>query len=420
MSVESTTAERALGVRITRLVALLAVQVFPLVALALVYPLVAVELHEALIGGRTVASIMVTAATLAPLLAQTVSAPVYRLIDGVERADRWRVGAQSLRAIPRALLIGVPIALLASLLIGYGLDWSPAATGALIGVVELHLLLSALLVASYATGGKLSLLITWSTYAAALLLVPGLVWAPATAAILAQTTTLVIAAIRVHPRRIGRVPAGVLSTAVTRGVADVLPLWSIPLAVLAADPERFLAGPVFAGMLPAIVSYHVFFETSAEPMWRRIDRLRRSMGVLPYDALERDLRTMRLHAGRGLVRITVVEALLAGVTALLIGAAKWDGVPLFLGVLAVSGIGVVMLAQVYTYGMLRPGVPIAVSGLVLLPMIVIAELVHVTPAEMLLTIGATYAIVAVVVGFLNRQAWRLPEYSLFWRGALAS
>ena len=42
MTVESTSTERALGVRITRLVALLAVQVFPLVALALVYPLVAV------------------------------------------------------------------------------------------------------------------------------------------------------------------------------------------------------------------------------------------------------------------------------------------------------------------------------------------------------------------------------------------
>ncbi|RIX28798.1 hypothetical protein D1781_15535 [Amnibacterium setariae] len=420
MTVESTSAERALGVRVTRLVALLAVQVFPLVALALVYPLVAVQLHEMRIGGQSVASVMVTAATLAPLLAQTVSAPVYRLIDGIERADRWRVGAQSLRAIPRALVIGAPIALLTSLLIAYGLAWSPEATAALVGVVELHLLLSALLVASYATGGKASLLVTWSSYAAALLIMPTLVWAPATAAIVAQATILVVAAVQVRPQRIGRVPAGVLSAAVTRGVADVLPLWCIPLAVLAADPARFLAGPVFAGMLPAIVSYHVFFETSAEPMWRRIDRLRRSMGVMPYEALERDLREMREHAGRGLLRVTIVEALLAGVTVLIVGAAKWDGVPLFLGVLAVSGIGVVMLAQVYTYGMLRPGVPVAVSGLVLLPMIVITEVVHVTPAEMLLTIGATYAVVAVATGFLNRQAWRLPEYSLFWRSALSA
>ncbi|GAA4753209.1 hypothetical protein GCM10025783_27630 [Amnibacterium soli] len=418
MTNDSISAERTLGVRVTRLVALLAVQVFPLVALALVYPLVAVELHRFQIGGQTIASVMVTAATLAPLLAQTVSAPVYRLIDGIEREDRWRVGAQSLRAIPRALLIGVPIALLASLLIAHALSWRAEATAALAGVVELHLLLSALLVASYATGGKVSLLLTWSSYAAALLAAPTAVWVPATAAIAVQGTILVIAAVRVRPQPIGPVPAGVLATSVTRGVADVLPLWSIPLAVLAADPSRFLAGPVFAGMLPALVSYHVFFETSAEPMWRRIDRLRRAMGVMPYSALERDLREMGDAAHRGLRRVTVITALLAGVTVLLVGAAKWDGVPLFLGVLAVSGIGVIMLAQVYTYGMLRPDVPIAVSGLVLLPAIVIGEAIQLTPAQMLLTIGSTYLAVAVLIDVLNRRAWRLPEYSLFWRSAL--
>jgi hypothetical protein len=419
MTNEPTSAERTLGVRITRLVALLAVQVFPLVALALVYPLVAVALHQVRIGGQTIASVMVTAATLAPLLAQTVSAPVYRLIDGIEREDRWRVGAQSLRAIPRALLIGVPIALLASLLIAHALTWSAEATGVLAGVVELHLVLSALLVASYATGGKVSLLLTWSSYAAALFAAPTLVWAPATAAIVTQGAILVIAAIRVRPQRIGVVPAGVLAASVTRGVADVLPLWSIPLAVLAADPSRFLAGPVFAGMLPALVSYHVFFETSAEPMWRRIDRLRRAMGVAPYSTLARDLQDMRDAAHRGLRRVTVVTVLLGGVTVLLVGAAKWNGVPLFLGVLAVSGIGVVMLAQVYTYGMLRPDVPIAVSGLVLLPAIVIGEAIQLTPAQMLLTIGGTYLAVAVLVDVLNRRAWRIPEYSLFWRSALA-
>ena len=419
MSVQSSSAERALGVRVTRLIALLAVQVFPLVALALVYPIVALQLHATLIGGRTVASVMVTAATLAPLLAQTVSAPVYRLIDGIERTDRRRIGATSLRAVPRALLIGVPIGALAALLIARALGWSVEATGALVGVVELHLVLSALLVASYATGAKLSLLVTWSCYALALLAVPTVVWAPAAAAIAAQGIRLSIALVRVRPSRIGAVPPGVLSTAVTRGVADVLPLWSIPLAVLLADPARFLAGPVFAGMLPALVTYHVFFETSAEPMWRRIDRLRRAMGVMPYAALERDLREMRQSAGTGLLRVTIVEALLAGATVLLVGAAKWHGVPLFLGVLAVSGIGVIMLAQVYTFGMLRPWVPIAVSGLVLLPAIIVGEAVHLTPVAILITIGSTYLGVAVLTGVLNRRAWRLPEYSLFWRSALA-
>ncbi|MBW4043114.1 MAG: hypothetical protein HIU86_13505 [Acidobacteria bacterium] len=406
--------------RITRLVALLAVQVFPLVALALVYPVVAVQLHDTLIGGKPVAVIMVTAATLAPLLAQTVSAPIYRLIDGVERADRWRVAAQSLRAAPRALLIGAPIALLASLLVAHALTWSVAATGVFVGVVELHLVLSAVLVASYATGAKVSLLATWSSYAIALLLAPSWIWAPATVAIVVQTTVLLIALRRARSQRVGAVPRGVLATAVTRGVADVLPLWSIPLAVLAADPVHFLAGPVFAGMLPALVTYHVFFETSAEPMWRRIDRLRRDMGAMPYAALEQDLQHMRHAAGSGLLRVTVVEALLAGAAVLIVGAAKWDGVTLFLGVLAVSGIGVVMLAQVYTFGMLRPGVPIAVSGLVLLPAIVVAEAIHLTPALMLTTIGATYLGVAVLTGVMNHRAWRLPEHALFWRSALAA
>lgn len=422
MSIESNTAERALGVRITRLVALLAVQVFPLVALALVYPVVAVQLHVTLIGGQTVAAIMVTAATLAPLLAQTVSAPVYRLIDGVERADQWRVGAQSLRATPRALLTGVPIALLASPLVAHSLDWSVPATAVFVGVVELHLLLSAVLVASYATGAKISLLVTWSTYALALLVVPTQIWAPATASIVVQTIRLTVALVRGRSEQIGRVAPGILTTSVTRGVADVLPLWSIPLAVLAADPTHFLAGPVFAGMLAALVTYHVFFETSAEPMWRRIDRLRRAMGVMPYAALERDLQDMRQAAGIGLLRVTIVEAVLAGVTALIVGAAKWEGVPLFLGVLAVSGVGVgvIMLAQVYTYGMLRPGVPIAVSGLVLLPTIIVAEAFHLRPALMLITIGSTYLAVAVFTGLVNRRAWRLPEHALFWRSALAA
>lgn len=406
--------------RALRVVALVTVQVFPLVVLAIVYPSIAVELHRATIGGVTVATLMVTAAVLGPLLAQTVSAPIYRGIDGVDRRDRGAVSRAALRHLPAALLIGVPVAAAVAVAVAHAVAWPTVAVLAFVLVVELHVLLASLLVAAYATGSQMSLLVAWSVYAVALRTFPTVVWLPAAAAAASQLPILVLRAARAaRSDRTGGPSFVALLGAVVRGVADAVPLWSIPVAIFAAAPGRFDAGPVFAGMLPAIIAYHVYFQTTAEPMWRRIDRIRRDMGVRTYAEIEGGLRELRFRSRIGVSRVVALELLLAVLTVLVMGAVQWNGIALFLGVLTVSSLAVVVLAQVYTLSMLHDSPPVLAAAAVIAGAIVVALSMQVDVTHLLAVLGTLFVVLAGALAVLNDRAWRMPEHALFWKSALA-
>ncbi|WP_375400946.1 hypothetical protein [uncultured Amnibacterium sp.] len=403
-----------------RLVSLIAVQLFPLVVLALVYPSIAVTIHTKSIGGVPLAKLMASAAVVGPLLAQTVSAPIYRLIDGVDRHDSRGVSRATLRALPVALTIGLPLAGAAAWLLADLMRWGGAATAAFMLVVELHLVLASLLVPAYAAGSHLSLVIAWGAYATVLHAIPTTLWAAPLAAICTQVPLLLWRAGRASPiQRVAAPSALAVLAATVRGFADATPLWCVPLAVFAAAPSSFAAGPVFAGMLPAIIAYHVFFQTAAEPMWRRIGRLRRDMGLHPFSVIEREVGDLKYRARLGVFRVLSVEALLGMLTVMLMGALQWDRFPLFLAVLGTSDLAVVLLAEVYTLSMLRNSPPVLLTAAVIVALIVTAIVNGLGVDQMLLMLAVTFVVMTAAIGLLSGRVWQLPEHALFWKTALA-
>jgi hypothetical protein len=403
-----------------RLVWMLAVQVFPLVTLGALYPTVAARLESTTVGGVDLASLIVATAVVSPLLSSAVSGPIYAALDGIRRADRSRLVVAVTRQLPLGIIIAVVLGAVAAAVVLS--MWAPAAAVAFGVLIALNLLMTAVLVPAFALGSGSSLLLAWTAYAIALGVAPELWWLPPVAAIVSQAPSYVV-----HLRRgagdapLARLTYGRVGFALIRGFSDAFPLWSLPLAVFLADPAGFSAGVVFGGFLPALLAYHVYFLTSAEPMWGRIDRMHTALANSSYRLARTQIVSMSYLAHRGNIRVVGI-LLGASVGAAVLVGPQLAEAPLLGATMLASGVAVILMTHTYTLSMLSaerrlPAAPPIVAGV--MAFVIAACLASgASVLVLLLALSAAGLVATAVVTAATTVAWRMPEHALFWRSAL--
>jgi hypothetical protein len=396
----------------------IAAQFVPMAVLAAAYLVANARIEATQLGGVRLDRLLLSSAVVAPILSQSVSGPLFRSLEGAPGPRDLRVSAAlTLRNLPRALLLALPVLALMTALSAHALRLAPSGAFALAAVLWVHLLFAAALVPAYAHRKGSMLVLGWATYAAVLAAFPTVWWAPALAGFASQALLL----LHLCEVRLDHVPVlglGSMLHGLLRGVAFSLPLWVLPVAVYLVGDGRLSPVPIFLALTPALVCYQVYFVVIATPVWVRLDRARQLLATEPYDRARAELQEIERSVRRGLLRVTGLLVLLLEATATLAFGTDYTGAVLFLGVMLGAAAAVVTIAEVTRLTMVRDGLAPFLVSAVVLAVVLVASGLGAGLGVLLVTHGAACLVCTVGARLASRLAWGSPEHSLFWARAL--
>lgn len=402
--------------------AMVVAQFFPVLALGLTYPFVVDQLDAHRIAGIGLSVLMVSCAVITPTLAQAVAAPVYLHLIGERGTDPRHVARTALRVAAPALLVVVPLMLLASVGVGVARQLPISLFGAFFGLLALHVAMGALIVPAYALRAPLLLVLPWSAYVVTLVIGPTWLWAPPAVAILVQALTLAAIGLRLEPRGQAwdRLDVGWAAgtAAALRGAAEGMPLWSIPAVVWLLDVRLSSIGFVYIALLPGVLAHQLFFVRTVDPGWRLLDRARAALHELPYPEaralFERFSRGVRAGVGQATALLLLLSMVLISGAVVM----HWSDAQLLVVVVVAAFAAVAAMMQGYTLGMLGSPVPLAVLGAGALTVVVTGVALGIPDVLVLSIAAAVYAAYALAAVAISRRSMHRPEYALFWRRAV--
>jgi len=251
----------------------LALQLTPLAALAVVFPLVGVRLHALTVGGTSLSTVMLAGSVAVPLLAQIACAPLYRVLG----EEVYENGPSALtpsflshwpsvfcRSIMLVVLLSVPFALTA--------HWS---TGAVLAF-GLFMVSSLAMVQWFVVPimeRRYGLWAgAWLAYAAVLLLAPQLCLIAPLAALFVVASWMLRRPIFLPVRSTPNVWRGF-----AWGSVQGTLIWLNPLLLLLVSGDAFRPTFVFLSLLPAIILFNAYFTMIAPGLQMGFDSFQHAL-----------------------------------------------------------------------------------------------------------------------------------------------
>lgn len=389
----------------------------PVVLLSLIFPIVSPRIAARQIGGVSLTYVVLASSLTVPWLSQMVCLPIYRnigdLIDGKNRVRISRRFCEYwvstyLLTLPALALFVVPVALF--------MHWGASAVGAYALLTALHLLFVQSLVVGNVLSRKGVWAVAWSAYAASLLMAPTLWWLPP---IVGTITQLVF--LRHYLRRILAVrwirPGATLAD-MARGLALGSVLWADKFLLFVFSGGRLDVVAIFMALMPAVIAYNAYFVVLAPQVDRAAAGLRHAITHEPYDIMNRHSSGLFGTVERSLRITMVVGALCSVPTAVIMEILVPRSIALTLTVIVASWLFMMVTLLAYQLDYIGNKVSAQVISAVHLLVCVLAFSVFPDTAGYWMLILADLVLFFVAYAFY-RKAWRLPEFTLFWRQAVS-
>ena len=194
-------------------------------------------------------------------------------------------------------------------------------------------------------------------------------------------------------------------------------LWSDMLFFFLRDPRHFQAQFVFLAVLPAVVTYGYYFVRLAPCLDQIVTDMRATMESEVLANSARRLRELTDQVEESIVKVACVGAILCFLSVIAVSFIA-PSVILLYAAMAVASISN-LVTTVLLYNLDYVGRSDLVYGFAGVNLAVAALTMLIGPPGPVtyMVLAALSAAVAIVAARSVLVAWRLPEYSLFWRYA---
>jgi len=213
--------------------------------------------------------------------------------------------------------------------------------------------------------------------------------------------------------------AGAMASDIVRGLLLGSVMWADKVFYFFGSAGGFPVATVFMALLPAVLAYNYYFICVAPAFDVSVGRLRAAMQSESLATLAECSRAVSRTVTASLRRTALVGAALAAVVSWVLAVAGPEQAALVASVSIASWIFLMITVSCYKVdyiGERRPGqivgamhVAVCAGAFMLLPLGVTAYLA---------VLGIEALVLGVVVGVF-RRVFRAPEYTVFWRHALA-
>lgn len=399
----------------SRTVLSLAAQLTPIIALALVFPIVGTRLAAVKFGHTSLSSVLLAAALSVPWLAQIGCAPLYRAIgediynngpDALVRSFLSRWPAVFLSSIPAVAVLDISFTIV--------FRWSRGASLAylLFGVVSLAL--TQWFVVPVMEHRYWLWSVTWVTYALALLVAPRLYVLPPCAALVVLVTAVVRRGASGHLAWTQGVGGRLFEGAVLGNL-----IWVNPLIAFFALGGQFHAAQIFLSLLPAVLLYNFYFVVNAPKVSDYFEKLQHTLQDDPVRSLFAARRALFAQAGRKIASIGTAMAAVA-VLSLMIEMTLGPSEYRFYGAMTLCSIGF-CLEAIFVSDLVvfrRNRFALTHSTIHFLAFAGVVALWGPSARLYEWTTAVEFLILAVLITMYVREIAE-PEYALFWGRATA-
>ncbi|MGO8882586.1 MAG: hypothetical protein ACLQI7_02575 [Streptosporangiaceae bacterium] len=390
-------------------------QLSPVIFLSAAYPLAAGRLSAVAVGGLPFPRLLLATSVTAPWLSQIVCMPLFTALSPhAAGRDPQQLRVRALEAWPCSFAAAIPALAVMAVPVWLTEHWRLSAILVYATLCLLNAVFAQSLVYSVVSRHNLLWLAGWGAYAAALLVIPRVWFAPPLAGLWVQIAYLVWHT-RYSPLHVLR-PHRIFADLGKGALLGCL-LWSDKYLYFLRFPHDFRAGVLFGAMVPAIVAYNFYFALLAPRTDGLVESVRRAMTEAPIPRLRQECSSLSSHI-RGsaaqaallcaLLSLLVVSALTLVIPAdsLAAGAemlACWCFVMGALACYKLAYLGHGRLA--YGYGALH--LALAAAAFTLSP----------SGPDVYLALAAVELLLVTLVLQVCLRDWDQPEFMLFWRHA---
>lgn len=310
--------------------------------------------------------------------------------------------------MPLVLLFAVPVALV--------LHWSPTAFGAFFVLGVLNIAFAQLLVIPNLAKNRIIWFIAWLGYTLALYFFPVIWFLPPLVGSLILLVSL--GKDLVHLLHFARIPIKDIALDALRGFFTGSIIWADKYMLFLVTGGEINVVAIYLSLIPCVIAYNYFFVVEADRVNASIQHLWTIFDRLPYKGVQEEsskaLRTSN-HAIRNSLMIYIASAIVTGILMYIFLPQSY---PLALSGLVVAFLFVAVALLIYQIEYMTMYVTVQLLSAAHLVLLFISFMI--LPNETgYLPIIAGEAVLAFACYRVYRQAWAAPEYSLFWRRALA-
>ena len=390
----------------------------PIAMLTVAYPVASHRLHGTSIGGVPLTTLLLASSVTVPWLTQAVCLPLYRTVGPYVASGQFdKITERLCEVWPITFLQCLPVVALFAVPVEMAMHWSAASLGTYVGLCVLYIAFAQSLILSIVYRRRGLWAIGWAGLTAALLVAPSLWFLPPLVGLVTQLVPLRRHwASFVHPVRLH---AADVAGDVLRGLLLGAVLWSDKYFLFLKAGDHFAVTSVYIALLPAVLAFNYYFVRLAPAFDASILDLRRAMEDDTYDALaERSGAVYRLVT-RSLSRSAAVGAVIAFLVTWLLTAHSPASVPLVAAIAVASWLAMMLTLFCYKLDYIGQSGPAqAFSAVYLVGCMAAFVLLPLGPAPFIALVA--FDVVLVTVALRSTLAhWRSPEYSLFWRYAMA-
>jgi hypothetical protein len=405
----------ALGLALRQVVRLL-LYLWPVGLLTVIYPTASRRMAGHEIGGVQLTTFLLAVALTVPWLSQGVCMPLYRVLGPVAfSGDHEAVRQRFCSTWPTTFVQTLPVLLVFTVPLTVVMRWSPTAIGAYLLLVGLDVAFAQSLVLTNIRHSHLGWALAWTAYAVPVLIVPRAWFLPPLLALITQIIPL--------RRQLRTRPAWLRSrdTAadVLRGLLLGSILWADKLFYFVKSGNRFPVVTVFLALLPAILAYNYYFICIAPHFDASVARVRASMEKDPISTLQHHSRALAERVSASLGRTALIGAVSVFAISWALAAVEPRRAALIASISVASWLFMMTTLLCYKLDYIGETVLGQLFGGAHFAMCAAAFLLLPAGPVAYFSLAGAELLVFVVVLYVCLKAWRTPEYTLFWRHALA-
>ena len=426
--------------------------VSPVALLTTVFPIVTPTINRYNLDGVPLIQVILAASITVPWLSQAACLPLYRAIQMehkkiADAREGLRIHAETLehqlkRAEARAVrarmsepqfqditdltaftrnwlylfFMTMPLVLIFAVPVALVLHWTPTAFGAFFVLGVLNIAFAQLLVIPNLAKNRIIWFIAWLGYTLALLFFPKEWFLPPLVGSLILLVSL--GKDLVHLLHFARIPLKDIALDALRGFFTGSIIWADKYMLFLVTGGEINVVVIYLSLIPCVIAYNYFFVVEADRVNASIQHLWTIFDRLPYKGVQAEsskaLRTSN-HAIRNSLLIYIASAIVTGILMFIFLPQSY---PLALSGLVVAFLFVAVALLIYQIEYMTMYVTVQLLSAAHLLLLFISFMI--LPNETgYLPIIVGEAVLAFACYRVYRQAWAAPEYSLFWRRALA-
>jgi hypothetical protein len=390
----------------------------PIAMLSVAYPVASHRLHHTWVGEVPLTTLLLASSVTVPWLTQAVCLPLYRAVGPHVAAGEWdKITDRLCEVWPTTFLQCLPVVALFAVPVELAMHWSAEALATYVGLCVLYIAFAQSLILSIVYRRRGLWAVGWAALTVALLVAPDLWFLPPLVGLATQVVPLY------RHRASFRRPTWLAGTDVAKDVVRGLllgaVLWSDKYFLFLKAGNHFAVTSVYVALLPAVLAYNYYFVRLAPAFDQSILDLRRAMEDDTYDVLADRSRAVYRLVTRSLSRSAAIGAIIAFLVTWFLTVWSPASVALVAAVAVASWLAMMLTLFCYKLDYIgQSAVAQRFSAVYLVGCMAAFILLPVGPAPFVALIGFDLVLVAVTLRS-TLQHWRSPEYSLFWRYAMA-